>query len=189
MDLKHTKYLLNDLATDLTLYSEIYGPEESVLVLNEFNGFVFGRFQFCLIERIMLGFARLMDPAESRVKGGKNENLSLKNLIKTYDLDSDNDVSRIFSEIETMYESANIRNYRNMLLSHNDKQVKLGDIKVNLTITPNEAHTMLSHMFSFISVIEYKTGKSSHRVSKSSHITLPRDKGGIAFINKLKKYV
>ena len=69
MDVGHTKYLLDDLSKDLTLYSELYEPEESVSILNNINGFVFGRLQFCLSERIFLAFARFMDPAESRVNG------------------------------------------------------------------------------------------------------------------------
>ncbi|MDF1692459.1 MAG: hypothetical protein P1U47_08815 [Zhongshania sp.] len=77
MDVKHIKFLLDEISKDVTLYSEIYGPQESVDILNEFNGFVFGRLQFCLSERMFMAFARLMDPADTRVKGGISENLSL----------------------------------------------------------------------------------------------------------------
>lgn len=186
MDIKHTKLLLSDLATDLTLYSEIYGPEESVSVLNNFNGFVFGRLQLCLIERILLGFARFMDPAESRVKGGKSENLSLKYLIKQYEQSQDDDVLNKYQEIESMYESASIKNYRNMLLSHNDKNAKLGFTKIEISVTPNEAHKLLSCMMNLVTEIEYKIGRSTERVAMSSYMTFPRNNGGVAFIKKLK---
>ena len=189
MDIEHTKYLLSDLATDLTLYSEIYGPEDSVSVLNKFNGFVFGRLQFCLIERILLGFARFMDPAESRVKGGINENLSLKNLIRNYNLENDDVISKKFNEIENMYQSANIKNYRNTLISHNDKNTKLGLTKVNFFITPNNAHKMLSCMMNLVNEIADKTGKKLKNIEENSYISFPQNKGGIAFIAKLKNRI
>ena len=92
MELDRIKFMLSDLATDMTLYSQMFGPKESVDVLNKFNGLVFGRLQYCLIDRIFLGFAKFMDPAESGFRGRKNENLSLKYLIQKYKLSDDPDV-------------------------------------------------------------------------------------------------
>lgn len=189
MEINRINFLLSDLAVDLTLYSQLYGPEESVATLNEFNGLVFGRLQHCLIDRIFLGFARFMDVPESRVKGGSTENLSLKFIVRENDLEGDKEISARLQAIEDKYRCANLGQYRNKRLSHNDLKVALGDAKVDVSITPNDAHKLLSDMMNLVATIELKTGRTDKSVGKSSHITLPRDKDGYAFLARLKKCV
>ena len=188
MDVEHTKYLLDDLSKDLTLYSELYGPEESVAILNNLNGFIFGRLQFCLSERIFLGFARFMDPAESRVRGGISENLSLKNLIDKYSLKDDKTISEIYNEIKIIYQNTNINEYRNKLLGHHDKDVKLGFTQVDISITPNLAHKLLSLMMKLTNEISNTTGKSMNSKISDSHNIIAHKKS-IEFLTDLQKIV
>jgi hypothetical protein len=188
VDVEHTKYLLDDLSKDLTLYSELYGPEDSVSILNNLNGFVFGRLQFCLSERIYLGFARFMDPAESRVRGGTSANLSLKNLIEKYSLKDDETISEIYNEIEVMYQNTNISEYRNKLLGHNDKDVKLGFTQVDIEITPNLAHKLLSLMMKLVNDISNRTGRIITSKSSDSNNIIAY-KNSSEFLTKLKKIV
>jgi hypothetical protein len=185
MDIDRLKSLLTELSIDMTLYSQLYGPEESVAVLNQFNGLVFGRLQYCLIDRIFIEFAKLMD----KEKMGSNDNLSFLFIIKKYDLESDAEVSLKHKEIVKIYKETNIPKYRNKELSHNDLKTKLGNTKIDVSITPKGAHELLNSMFSLVSEIEYKLGRTTHRVGKSSSISLPRDKDGSSFINKLAKCV
>ncbi|MFT6908211.1 MAG: hypothetical protein ACJAS1_004905 [Oleiphilaceae bacterium] len=185
MDIDRLKRLLSELSIDITLYSQLYGPEESVSVLNHFNGLVFGRLQYCLIDRIFIEFAKLMD----KEKMCGNENLSFLYIIKKYDLESDSEISHKHTNIVKIYKETNIPNYRNKELSHNDLQTKLGSTKVDVTITPKGAHELLNSMFSLVNEIEYKLGRTTHKVGKSSYISLPREKDGLSFIAKLAKCV
>jgi len=157
MDIAHTNFLLEELSKDITLYSEVFSPEESVSILNKCNGPVFARLQFSLSERMFLSFARRMDPDESFDKSKKVENISLKNHIKKYCLENDGTIAEILSEIEAMYYTTNIGEYRNKQLGHNDKNVKLGFSRVDVTITPNFAHKMLSFMKALLNEIATKT--------------------------------
>ena len=105
MEIERIKYLLSELSVDLTLYSQLYGLEEAVEVLNQFNGLVFGRLQHCLIERIFIEFAKLMDKG----KMGKNENLSLEYIIKKNNLENDQAVIDRYDEIKDMYKKTILR--------------------------------------------------------------------------------
>ncbi len=187
MDVKHTKFLLDDLSKDVTLYSEIYGPQESVDILNEFNGFVFGRLQFCLSERMFMAFARLMDPADTKIKGGKYENLSLKNLIQKYQLEKDPSLSKTYKKIDTIYKATNISDYRNKKLGHNDKNVKLGYTSSEVNITLDQAHELLSLMMIFVVEISTKTSKPISSQNTNSNNVMAQENSPI-FLNKLKSY-
>jgi len=187
MDVKHTKFLLDNLSKDVTLYSEIYGPQESVDILNEFNGFVFGRLQFCLSETMFMAFARFMDPADTKIKGDHHDNLSLKNLIKKYQLEKDQSLLKKYKEIEVMYKATNISNYRNKKLGHNDKNVKLGYTKVEVNITPNQAHELLSLMMAFVVEISIKINKPISSQNTNSNNVAAQQNSSI-FLTKLKSY-
>ena len=75
------------------------------------------------------------------------------------------------------------------MLSHNDREAKLGFNKVKTSITPDKAHELLSCMMNLVNEIEFKTGRATHRVSSCSHIVLPRDNDGVSFIQKLSKSI
>ena len=185
MEIERIKYLLSELSVDLTLYSQLYGLEEAVEVLNQFNGLVFGRLQHCLIERIFIEFAKLMDKGRM----GKNENLSLEYIIKKNNLENDQAVSDRYDEIKDMYKKTNIKNYRNKLLSHNDVKSRLESVKIKVSITPNEAHELLKSIHGLINEIEIKLGLSSFRVENDTYMIFPSGKSGTSFINKLSKCV
>lgn len=185
MDIAHTNFLLEDLSKDITLYSEVFDPEDSVSALNKCNGAVFSRLQLCLSERIFLSFARLMDPAESFSKRRKVENLSIENLIEKYSLESDYSISTKFSEIKAMYDTTNIDEYRNKLLGHNDKNVKLGFSQVDIVITSKFAHKMLTFMKILLKEIAIKTDYPLAQKNPDSYDPAMRDEC-IGFLNKVK---
>lgn len=187
MDVKHIKFLLDDLSKDVTLYSELFAPQESVDALNEFNGFVFGRLQLCLSERMFMAFARLMDFSETRIRGGISENLSLQNLIQRCQLEKDPVISKQYEKIEAIYKSTNIKGYRNKNLGHNDKSVKLGYTNSEVNITPNQAHDLLSLMMVLVVDISFRINEPvSNQNIESNNVAAKGNSS--AFLNSLKSY-
>lgn len=181
----HFENLLLDLAVDVTLYNQIFAPENAVETLNRFNRLVFGRLQLALIDRLFLGIARFMDPAATGRRSDR-ANLSFPFVIGEYNLSQDQEVSDAFAVLKHTYETTNIGQYRNKSLSHHDVATKLGRAKAESSVTPNQVQEILTDMMNLASLIKFKSGQDEHRVGLSSKVTLPRELDGFAFIAKLR---
>ncbi|HHY0497657.1 AbiU2 domain-containing protein [Vibrio parahaemolyticus] len=186
-EIKRIKFLLNELCTDLTVYTQIYGDEQSVSVLNEFNPLVFGRIQKACINNLFMGFSRLLDPAFSGRE--RNRNLTLNYIVEAYDLGSDEDVSEAMSLVKKLHDETNIRVFRNKLLGHSDLAAQLGNISVSTNVTPEKARELLAAMYNVINKIEFKLGHVEFCVHSTADMVLPREFDGYSFIDKLGKNV
>jgi len=68
------------------LFTQLFGSQESVDILNNAAGFAIRAIQDCLIESVVLRITKLTDPAQSQ--GGRFQNLSLAKLIECLPTDA-----------------------------------------------------------------------------------------------------
>ncbi|WP_440223653.1 hypothetical protein ACQQ2N_00230 [Dokdonella sp. MW10] len=108
------------------IYRQLYGTSEArVDVLNQSAGTFARMLQDVLLDDVQLGLAKLGDPASTPVRGGRAENLTLKNL-----LDRVIASGVLASELPPLlrrYEDAcaSIRDRRNKRIAHADLQINL----------------------------------------------------------------
>jgi hypothetical protein len=185
LEIKRVKYLLNELSTELTVYSQLYGSKYGVSILNDFNPMIFRQIQKSYINSLFMSFSRLLDPASQ----GSNKNLTLEHLIKENNLKSDSDVQESIELVNKLYRQTKIKDYRNKLLGHSDLKAQLGDTLIETNITPESAKELLSAMYNVVNIIEFRLGKVDALVHSTADMVLPRDLDGFSFLDKLKRNV
>lgn len=172
-ELKVLKSYFVNLCTDLTLYSELFTSQESVNVLNEFNSLVFSRIQKAYIEKLCLSIACLLDPAET----GKNKNLSLAHIVKQCNCP---ELDNKLSQLNGLYESTGIKQWRQKLLAHNDLRTLMGTKPLNLKFGHDDIENIIELIQEIFDDISDPT------VHTDIKVVLPYDKNGRAFIRKLR---
>ncbi|EKO3594226.1 hypothetical protein M3891_003403, partial [Vibrio metschnikovii] len=172
-ELKVLKSYFISLCTDLTLYSEFFTVQESVDVLNEFNSLVFSRIQRAYLEKLCLSLACLFDPAETR----KNKNLSLSRIIKQCNCP---ELDAKFNELNELYISTGIKNWRQKLLAHNDLRTLMGTKPLKLKFEYDDIENIMELIQEIVDDISYPT------VSTDIKVVLPRDQDCGTFIYKLQ---
>lgn len=176
--------LLFDLSNDFTIYSQLFTEDHSVKVLNEFNPLIFGNYQKVLISSILSKVARLLDPATT----GRDRapNLSLAYFIEKYRLQDDPEVKGEFEYIKDFYKNSNLKTYRNKVLSHNDAALAYKGESISLKLEAPDVESLIGFIGDLFFLIKYKSGISAVNAAIDPLVTLPFDKDGSAFINKLK---
>jgi hypothetical protein len=174
--------LLFDLSNDFTIYIQLFSEDDSVEVLNGFNSLIFGNYQKVLITSIFSKIARILDPART----GKDENLSLAYFIEKYRLQGDPEIKVEFENIKELYKNSNLKKYRNKVLSHNDASLAYRGESISLKMEVPDVEDLISFIGNLFCLIKYKAGVSNVNAAMDPLVTLPFDKNGAAFINKLK---
>ena len=164
------------LCTDLTIYNQLFGCDESISVLNEFNGLIFGRIQLNFVERICLKIACLMDPASSG-KGGANKNLSLKRLV---DISQNNELKETYDRLQASYEKTGIKIWRNKILAHTDLKTAMGEYDFELKLDKDTLNEIIREIQDIYDLIK------DPNVYTDTAVTLPFDKDVNSFLTKLK---
>jgi hypothetical protein len=162
------------LCTDLTIYNQLFGSDDSIKVLNEFNGLIFQRIQSNFIERICLKIACLMDPAKS----GSNKNLSLKRLVE---ISSVQELADAYEKLNNYYQDTGIKTWRNKILAHTDLKAAMGEYDFNLSFEVNDLKLIIQEIQNILDLIKDPT------VYTEAEVTLPFDSDGNSFIFKLNQ--
>ncbi|QJR79970.1 hypothetical protein CA267_003830 [Alteromonas pelagimontana] len=162
------------LCTDLTIYNQLFGTDESISVLNEFNGFVFKRIQRSFLEKICLKISCLMDPA----KAGSNDNLSLLRFVEKA---GSPELSAVYDKLYKDYESTGIKIWRNKVLAHTDLKTVMGKFEFKLKLDADNINRMVRDMQDLIDLIK------DPRVYTDTEVTLPFGSDGNSFVSRLRK--
>lgn len=167
------QYFMN-LCLDLTLYGDLFTTEASMNVIDKFNSLVFGRIKKAYLENLCLSIACLLDPAAT----GSNKNLSLARIIKQCDCIELDDKYR---ELEELYSTTGIKNWRRKLLAHNDLSTLMGKTPLELNFEHNDIAELIELIQEIFDDIADPT------VYTDIRITLPFDQDANAFIQKLDR--
>lgn len=165
------------LCTDLTIYNQLFGSDDSISVLNEFNGLIFHRIQRSFVEKICLKIACLMDPATSG-RNGSNKNLSLKWFVekaKSPELD------QAYVTLYQSYEKTGIKIWRNKILAHTDLNTAMGKYEFTLNFEADDLNQIIQEIQNIMDMIKDPS------VYTDADITLPFDSDGNSFILKLSQ--
>lgn len=127
------------LCTDLTIYNQLFGTDESIAVLEEFNGFIFKRIHRSYLEKICLKISCLMDPA----KAGSNDNLSLLRFVKKA---GSPELSAAYDKLYDDYENTGIKTWRNKVLAHTDLKTVMGQFDFKLKFDTDDINQMVRDM-------------------------------------------
>jgi hypothetical protein len=127
LDLDRFIIELDRLTTAVYFYDEIYGEEDTIRTLSALSSQAAGIIQHSLHNDIVMSLARLLFDGEAyKVSGNTYEYLSQYNLAKKYESYIDSDLQLHRDEIAKIKESINVKDYRNLILAHNDKATLTG---------------------------------------------------------------
>ncbi|MFB2718439.1 AbiU2 domain-containing protein [Shewanella xiamenensis] len=176
------KNRLSDISLNFTVYSELFDNTHSIETLNNFHSFIFGNYQKCLVDALYLEVAKLFDP-----KGDKDKNLSFSYLISLTNDNNHAELNKDFEELCTLFESSNLKKYRNKLLAHNDLKAIQGIKAAKPEVTTETLEVLLKRCWSLFGKIEYALGITDRAYQTSPHILLPTGTGIDEFITKLQE--
>jgi AbiU2 len=113
-----------DSRKTMTLYFQLFcNDAETTALLNRAAGPAFAHIQRCIARDLLLSVARLCDPAETPVKGGKRDNCTFQRLIKVIESDGRPDLARTLKrrfEQVVKKRCAPLLDARHRRLAHND---------------------------------------------------------------------
>lgn len=134
---------LYSIRTTLTLIRQLYsGDEETVRLLNLAAGAAFAHLKSVLFRDLLLGLARLCDPAEGSTPKNKKptrENCTFERLIRIIEKEGRGDLaSRLNKRLGKVINkrSGSFRTIRNKRLGHNDYITKMNEIKGGDSMPP-----------------------------------------------------
>ncbi|EDM65953.1 hypothetical protein PE36_08126 [Moritella sp. PE36] len=183
-DLEVFSKKLSNVAFEITLYSQLYGTNESVTKLNNFNPLVFGVFQKNMYVSICLELAKLLDKAGEK----SNKNLSIDRLVIHMNLSDDNEIKKLIYTAIALYKSS-IKKFRNEVIAHNDYGMAMKRKILPSNGNIDDLEELCNLIYGVYSAIRFKTGKDSVQVSRRVSTVLPRELDGYSFLRKLEENV
>lgn len=118
---------LDRLTTVIHFYDEIYCDKDAVKVLSALSSQAASIIQLSLHNDIIMSVARLLFDGEAyKVSGNTYEFLSQYNLAKKYESYIDTDLQLHRDTIVEIKKSLNVKEYRDLILAHNDKATLTG---------------------------------------------------------------
>lgn len=112
------------------IYDEMFCSLQSRQVLQRLSPSVFVVFQKSLNSEILLSIARLFDSDGYKCGKGNIEYLSQRNLAEKYKKYIDEKAKEHREKTSSIWKELNIKNYRDIVLAHNDKASMLGDKEI-----------------------------------------------------------
>ncbi|WP_226647314.1 hypothetical protein [Microbulbifer variabilis] len=119
---------LDRLITAVHLYDELYCDDEAIKVVNSVSSQAFNIIRFSMHNDIVMSAAKLIyDGKGYKTKDQEYEYLSQYNLATKYEHFIDGELQTNRDRIRTLKESLNVKNYRDLVLAHNDKPTLTGE--------------------------------------------------------------
>jgi hypothetical protein len=107
----------------IQVYDELYCSEESVSILLDKAGLVFGVFQRALHDEIVISLSRLFDsPGYNPKQGPREDYLSQVNIVEASESLLTEEEQKLRKRTANLKEEIDIKNYRNLRIAHNDKE-------------------------------------------------------------------
>jgi hypothetical protein len=127
LDLDRFIFELDRLITTVHFYNEVYCNEEGINAISSLSLEAAKIIQLSVHNEIVLSTARLLfDGMGFESSGNKYEYLSLYNLASTYRKHIDQELSEKKDKILKLKETFNVKDYRDLVMAHNDKATITG---------------------------------------------------------------
>jgi len=118
---------LDRLTTAVHFYDEIYGEQSTIKTMSDLSRHATKIIQLSLHNDIVMSLSRLLfDGKEYKVSGDNYEYLSQYNLATKYEHYIDSNLNLHRDEIRKIKKNLNIKDYRDLVLAHNDKATITG---------------------------------------------------------------
>lgn len=128
LDLDRFIVELDRLTTAVYFYDEIYGEQETIKILSGLSTEATRIIQRSLHNDIVMSLARLLyDGEHYKTSEATHEYLSQYNLAKKYAGYIDQELRSNRDEIAAIKKSLNVKDYRDLVLAHNDKATLTGE--------------------------------------------------------------
>lgn len=171
----------------IQVYEELYCSEESVEILLDKAGRVFGVLQRALHDEIVISLSRLFDSMGYDMKDGRKDYLSQFNIVKANESLLTEKEEELRERTTALSEEIDIKNYRNLKIAHNDKESLIArDKAVKHALTSEKVKELVEVSIQLMVSIKHQiTG--SEKVS--SPVNLSEKYEGYAFelVGRLKK--
>ena len=119
---------LDRLITATHLYDELYCDDEAIKVVSSVSNQAFEIIRLSMHNDIVMSAARLIfDGKGYKTKDQEYEYLSQYNLATKYDRFIDAELNTHRDRVRNLKESLNVKNYRDLVLAHNDKPTLTGE--------------------------------------------------------------
>ncbi|WP_330110177.1 hypothetical protein [Methylophaga thalassica] len=106
----------------IQVYDELYCSHESVEILLDKAGRVFGVLQRALHDEIVISLSRLFDSLGYDTKGGRQDYLSQLNIVNANESILTENEQELRKRTAVLWEEIDIKSYRNLKIAHNDKE-------------------------------------------------------------------
>ena len=175
LDIIESQYL--QLLSFNGIMCSFYSDKISFNVLNAVAPTIFARIQMAIIEKIILGIAKLLDPSNQ----GRYRNITLNTLIDEIDSDKIELKHLLNEKIKSLKESSvEIVDLRNKIVAHSD-YARAGETTIVYKgATYDQVQEVISKISEFLGILRLGVGKDS---------TLYIGNGnGLELVNKLEDY-
>lgn len=149
----------------IQVYDELYCSDESVEILLEKAGRVFGVLQRALHDEIVISLSRLFDSQGYKTKDGREDYLSQFNIIKANESFLTKNEEELRDRTKDLRAEINIKNYRDLKIAHNQKESMIAhDKTVEHSLTSEKVKELIDTSIQLMVSIKFQiTG--SERVS------------------------
>jgi hypothetical protein len=175
LDIIESQYL--QLLSFNGIMCSFYSDKISFNVLNAVAPTIFARIQMAIIEKIILGIAKLLDPSNQ----GRYRNITLNTLIDEIDSDKIELKHLLNEKIKSLKESSvEIVDLRNKIVAHSD-YARAGETTIVYKgAAYDQVQEIISKISEFLGILRLGVGKDS---------TLYIGNGnGLELVNKLEDY-
>jgi hypothetical protein len=171
-----------DVATEFTLYTQLFVMPDTIDLLNKTASMVFSSYQRSLLNTIYISISRILDPATSG--RDKDSNLSFKFIISELELTENRELSELLSNTQQLFVSTGLKRYRNKVISHNDLQT-INNKTQHLSLNYDDLTLLIKNLWALLDLIRFVSGETDVLVTTGTEIIMYDD--GDNLLNNLRK--
>jgi hypothetical protein len=164
--------VIADLATELTLYNQLFVNPDAIELLNQTAPMVFSSYQRSLLNTIYMGISRILDPAKNGK--GNDSNLSFKFLVEELALTDHEKLSELLANTLETFTSTGLKKYRNKVMSHNDLQT-INNRTQHLFLNYNGLNLLMEQLWQLLDMIRYAVGETDVLMTTGTTIIMCDD--------------
>ncbi|MFQ6372680.1 hypothetical protein [Shewanella sp. YIC-542] len=164
--------IVADIATEFTLYSQLFVKPESIDLLNKTAATVFSSYQRSLLNTIYISISRILDPATS--SSDKDSNLSFNFLIKELKLTENKELSELLSNTQQLFVATGIKKYRNKVISHNDLRT-IKNKTQHLSLNYDDLTLLIHNLWALLNMIRFVSGETDVLMTTGTEIIMYDD--------------
>ncbi|MEJ6079673.1 hypothetical protein MT391_14210 [Vibrio sp. 1-Bac 57] len=164
--------VIADLATEFTLYNQLFVNPNAIELLNKTAPMVFSSYQRSLLNTIYMGISRILDPAKNG--RGNDSNLSFKFLVEELALTDHKELSELLANTLETFTSTGLKKYRNKVMSHNDLRT-INNKTQHLSLNYDGLTLLMKQLWQLLDMIRYAVGETDVLMTTGTEIIMYDD--------------